>query len=59
MTEAPADLPSWLRFTVWGIQQVGFPIAVAGYVLYRLNGKIGALTEAMLALRDEIRERRR
>src|SRR5262245_13874065 len=53
----PADLPNWLRFVVWTIQQVGFPIAVAAYVLYRLNGKIGALTEAMHELREEIRRR--
>ena len=29
------------------IQNVGFPIAVASYVLFRMNGKIGKLTDAV------------
>lgn len=55
MTEAPGDLPGWLRWMVYVIQQVGFPIAVAGWVLYRLNGQIRGLTEAVQGLRDELR----
>ena len=55
----PADLPSWARSVVWTVQQVGFPITIAWWVLYRLNGKIGALTDAIVALRSEIQSRRR
>jgi hypothetical protein len=58
MIETPAGIPDWMRWTVWAIQQVGFPIAVAGWVLYRLNGKIGALTEALQDLRVELASRR-
>lgn len=47
MTEIPVDLPHWLRWGVYILQQVGFPVAVAGWVLYKLNGRIGALTEVM------------
>jgi len=56
VSETPADLPNWLRWAVWAIQQVGFPIAVCVYVLYRLNGKIGALTDAMLAAVSAFRD---
>ena len=47
IAEMAGDLPQWLRWLIYGIQQVGFPIAVAAWLLYRLNGKIGKLTEAM------------
>lgn len=50
MMDAPPDLPQWLRWGVYVLQQIGFPAAVAGFVLYRLNGKISALTEAMLGV---------
>jgi hypothetical protein len=32
------------------IQDVGFPIAVAAFVLVRLNGKVGKLADAMVDL---------
>jgi len=54
MNEVPTDLPNWLRWGVYVLQQVGFPVAVAGWVLYRLNGKISGLTEALRDLREEI-----
>lgn len=58
MIQTPTDLPDWLRWAVWALQQVGFPMAVAGWVLYRLNGKIGALTDALQDLRVELANRR-
>ena len=36
------------------IKEVGFPIAVAAYVLVRLNGKLDRLTTAIYSLRSTI-----
>jgi hypothetical protein len=35
-----------------GIKEVGFPIAVAAFVLVRLNGKMDKLTDALHDLRE-------
>ena len=34
------------------IQAVGFPVAVAGFLLWRMNGKLDRLTRAIEALRQ-------
>lgn len=59
MTDMPVDLPAWLKWGVYIIQQVGFPAAVAWFVLGRLNGRLGSLKDAVTDLRDEIRAIRR
>ena len=50
----PEGVPDWLRYTVFVIQTIGFPVAVAGFVLYRLNGKFDRLIETITALRETI-----
>lgn len=36
------------------IKEVGFPIAVASFVLFRLNGKLDRLTQAIAKLIDRM-----
>ena len=38
------------------IRELGFPIAVAGFVLVRLNGKMDRLTDALLGLAALVKE---
>ena len=38
------------------VSQLGFPIVVASFVLFRLNGKVGQLADAMKALAEALRE---
>ena len=37
------------------VGDLGFPIAVASFVLFRLNGKVGKLADAMMKLADALR----
>lgn len=41
---------------VYTIQAVGFPVAVAGFLLWRLNGKVGAFVEAAQAITAGLKE---
>lgn len=42
------------------ISTVGFPVAVAGFLLWRLNGKMDRLTNAIYSLlKHNLKERRR
>jgi hypothetical protein len=59
MIDAPEDLPSSLRWAVYLFQAVGFPAMVAGVFLWRLNGKLATLVEAMLGLARAVEEMRR
>lgn len=43
------DVPSWLRWTTYLIQQVGFPIAVAAYLLGVMQQQIDKLTTSIAA----------
>jgi hypothetical protein len=44
--QPPNGIPAVIKWTVYIIQQVGFPIAVAIYLLYRMDGLLLALTTA-------------
>lgn len=39
--------PPWLRSVVWVVQQVGFPIAVAAFLLWRVDGMILEITASL------------
>lgn len=41
------------------IGDVGFPIAIASFVILRLNGKVGKLADAMKDLAEALREHNR
>lgn len=44
-----------LKDAAYIVQAVGFPVAVAGFLLWRLNGKLGAFVEAAQAITAGLR----
>jgi hypothetical protein len=47
---------SILKDVTYMIQAVGFPIAVAAFLLWRLNGKLGAFVTAAQEITEGLRE---
>lgn len=47
--------PAFMRDAIYMIQTVGFPIAVAGFLLWRLNGKISSFVMAAQEINIELR----
>ena len=45
--DAPPDTPAVVRWAVWFIERIGFPIAVAAYVLFSLGGKMDKIGEKL------------
>ena len=47
--QAPNGIPPTLKYAIYAVQQVGFPIGVAAYLLFRADGLLRGLTDAFLA----------
>ncbi len=47
--QTPNGIPPMLRYGIYTIQQVGFPIGVAAYLLFRADGLLRGLTDALLS----------
>lgn len=56
MLDTPPDMPAALRWGVYLFQAVGFPAMVAGVFLWRLNGKLTTLVDAMKEVAHAFRE---
>ncbi len=44
--QPPEGIPPALRYGIYAVQQVGFPIGVAAYLLFRADGLLRGLTDA-------------
>jgi hypothetical protein len=50
------DTPEWARVLTYLIQSVGFPVVVAFFVLYKLNGRLGRLADELQQTREALIE---
>jgi hypothetical protein len=50
------DTPEWAKVLAYLVQSVGFPVVVAFFVLYKLNGRLGRLADELAQTREALIE---